>query len=229
MFDKIFRRVETKYVLDEEQYQKIMNKLSGYIEKDKYYYSTVGNLYFDTDNNDLIIKSIEKPEFKEKLRVRCYGVPTMDSDIFFELKNKYKGIVGKRRNVMSLRDFYNFLETSEYNSNDQIMRELVYHLNYYKAYPKIYIAYDRYSYKGKDDENFRITFDSNLRSRRDDLRLESGSDGELYFDTPHYIMEVKALGSMPLWFTKILSEEKIYKKSFSKYGNIYMKECGVKC
>ena len=229
MFDKIFRRVETKYVLDESQYQIIMNRISNYVEKDKYYYSTVGNLYFDTDNNDLIIKSIEKPDFKEKLRVRCYGVPDLDSDVFFELKNKYKGIVGKRRNVMSLRDFYKFLETGEYNSNDQIMKELVYHLNYYKAYPKIYIAYDRYSYMGRDDENFRITFDSNLRSRRDDLRLDSGSDGELYVDSPHYIMEVKALGSMPLWFTKILSEEKIYKQSFSKYGNIYMKECGVKC
>ena len=229
MFDKILRRVETKYVLDEEQYKKILGKLSSYIEKDKYYYSTIGNLYFDTDNDDLINKSIENPEFKEKLRVRCYEVPNMDSDIFFELKNKYKGIVGKRRDVMTLREFYNFLETGEYNSNDQIMKELVYHLNLYKAYPKIYIAYDRYSYKGKDDENFRITFDSNLRSRRDDLRLELGCDGELYFDTPHYIMEVKALGSMPLWFTKILSEEKIYKQSFSKYGNIYKKECGVKC
>lgn len=229
MYDKIFRRVEIKYVLDEEQYQRIQTKISSFVEKDKYYYSTIGNLYFDTANDDLILKSIEKPEFKEKLRVRCYGVPDENSEVFFELKNKYKGIVGKRRNVMTLKDFYKYLETGAYDENDQIMKELVYHVNYYKAYPKIYIAYDRYSYKGKNDENFRITFDSNLRSRRDDLRLDYGSDGELYFDTPHYIMEVKSLGSMPLWFTKILSEEKIYKVSFSKYGDIYKKECGVKC
>lgn len=229
MFDKIFRRVEIKYILDDKEYNTIIDRLSSYIEKDKYYYSTIGNLYFDTDDDDLIIKSIEKPEFKEKIRVRCYGVSNEDSEIFFELKNKYKGIVGKRRYIMSLKEFYNFLDTGEYNQNDQIMNEIVYHLNYYKAYPKIYIAYDRYSYKGIDDDNFRITFDSNLRSRRDNLKLEYGSDGELYFDNPHYIMEVKTLGSMPLWFTRILSEEKIYNKSFSKYGNIYKKEHGVKC
>lgn len=226
---EIFRRVEKKYLLDEEQYNRLFNRLSDYIEKDKYFESHIGNLYFDTDNNDLIVKSIEKPLFKEKVRARCYGLPNLDDEVFFEIKNKYKGVVGKRRITMKLKDFYNYLDTGSYDDSSQIMKEIDYHLKYYNIKPKIYITYDRHSYKAKDNQYIRITFDSNLRSRRDNLRFELGRDGVYYFDNPHYIMEIKTLGALPLWLTRILNEEKIYPYSFSKYGNIYKKECGVKC
>lgn len=227
MYDKIFKRVEIKYLLDEEEKNKLFNRINSYLEKDEYYKSTIGNIYFDNKDNDLIVTSLEKPLFKEKIRVRTYKTPNLNDDVFFEIKNKYNGIVGKRILKMSLKEYYNFLENEE--SDNQILKEIKYQIDYYKLTPKIYIAYDRYSYKGKEDNNLRITFDSNLRSRRDDLKLESGDYGILYFDKPHYIMEIKTLETLPMWLVKILSELKIYPKSFSKYGSIYKKECDNKC
>lgn len=229
MYSKNFKRIEKKYLLTEEEKNEILKRISPYIEKDKYHETTIGNIYFDTEHNDLIIHSIDKPLFKEKIRVRCYGTPTLDDEVFLELKSKYMGVVGKRRVKLTLRELYDFIDNDKYDKNNQIMKEIAYHYKHYQVYPKIYVAYDRKSYKGIEDEGLRITFDSNLRSRRKDLKLESGDYGEEYFETPKYIMEIKTLGSLPLWFIKILTELKIYPKSFSKYGNIYKKESGVKC
>ena len=103
---EIFRRVEQKYLLSKEQYIKLMDRISSHVEKDKYYKSTICNVYFDTTNSDLIVTSLEKPLYKEKVRLRSYGVPTIDSTVFLEIKSKYKGIVGKRRVSFKLKDFY---------------------------------------------------------------------------------------------------------------------------
>lgn len=224
-----FRRIEQKYLLNEEEKNNLFNIINNYLEKDTYYQSTIENIYFDTKNNDLIIKSIEKPLFKEKVRLRSYNIPNNNDYVFLEIKNKYKGVVGKRRIKITLEDYYKFINNSEFDKNNQIAKEIDYHIKYYNLYPKIFIAYDRLSFKGKKDNNLRITLDSNLRYRYKNLKLEQGSDGKKYFDNPHYIMEIKTLGSLPLWLTNILSELKIYPKSFSKYGNIYKKESGVKC
>ena len=230
MYNKIFKRVEIKYLLNEDEKNKLFASISPYLEEDEYFESTIGNIYFDNFNNDLIVTSMEKPRFKEKVRVRSYKTPKDNTDeVFLEIKNKFNGIVGKRRIKMKLNDYYKLINGEEINDNSQIVKEIKYHLDYYDLQPKIYIAYDRLSYKGVLDNNLRITFDSNLRSRRNDLKLESGSYGEYYFDSPHYIMEIKTLDSLPLWLTKILSELKIYPKSFSKYGSIYQKESEVKC
>ena len=228
MYDKIFKRVEIKYLLDEEKMNELIKRIKPYLEKDKYFKSEISNIYFDNKENELIYTSLDKPLFKEKVRVRTYATPAKDDDVFLEIKNKYNGVVGKRRIKISLNDYYAFISNKSKIDN-QILKEIKYHLDYYHLEPKIFIAYDRISYRGIDDNEFRITFDSNLRSRRDDLRLELGSYGKLYFDKPHYIMEVKTLSTLPLWFTKILSELKIYPKSFSKYGSIYKKESEAKC
>ncbi|MBR3524022.1 MAG: polyphosphate polymerase domain-containing protein [Bacilli bacterium] len=223
MYDKIFKRVEIKYLLDEYEMNKLIERIKPYLEEDKYFKSEIANIYFDNKDNELIYTSLDKPIFKEKVRVRTYTTPKENDDVFLEIKNKYNGVVGKRRIKISLNDYYAFLN-NESKIDNQILKEIKYHLDYYHLEPKIFIAYDRLSYRGIDDNEFRITFDSNLRSRRDDLRLESGSYGNLYFDEPHYIMEVKTLSTLPLWFTKVLAELKIYPKSFSKYGSIYKKE-----
>lgn len=220
--NKIFRRIETKYLLNKKQYDKLMKKLDNYLVKDKYYKSTICNIYFDTDNYDLIINSINKPEYKEKVRIRSYNIPNLDDTIFLELKKKYKGIVGKRRIKIKLKDFYEYLKTGILNSKDtQIKSEIEYAFKTYNLKPKLYLAYDRLSYCDKENADFRITFDRNLRSRDEDLNLELGDSGKLYFNEDIYIMETKVLGSYPLWFTHILSSLKIYPISFSKYGSIY--------
>ena len=224
MYENIFKRVEQKYVLTEQEYKLLFKKINKHLKKDKYFKSTICNIYFDTINNDLIINSLEKPIFKEKIRLRSYQVPNINDDVFLEIKEKYNVIVGKRRIKIKLKDFYTYLETNNYDKDNQIMNEINYYFKYYDLKPAIYIAYDRLSYCGVDDNSLRITIDSNLRSRNSDLNLELGDAGKCYFKDKNYIMEIKTLGSMPLWLVRSLSELKIYPTSFSKYGSIYQKE-----
>ncbi|MGN1311682.1 MAG: polyphosphate polymerase domain-containing protein [Bacilli bacterium] len=223
MYDNVFERIEQKYLISKKEKDELFKKINNYIEEDKYFDTTICNIYFDTENNDLIINSIEKPIYKDKIRLRSYGVPGLNSSVFLEIKNKYKHIVGKRRIKLTLNEFYDYVDNGIYDKNNQIMRELDYYIKYYKLVPKIFIAYDRKSYISKGN-NIRMTIDSNLRSRRNNLKLELGDDGTKYFSDDTYILEIKALGSMPLWLVKTLSELKIYPSSFSKYGSIYRKE-----
>ena len=221
----VFKRVEKKYLLSEDLYQKLFEKINNYITVDTYDFSTICNIYFDTDDYLLVNRSIEKPIYKEKVRLRSYGVPKKNSKVFLEIKKKYKGVVGKRRVSAPLKEFYTYFDTGKYpNVDTQIMNEINYCFKFYNLKPKVFLAYDRYSYKGKDDSNFRITFDKNIRSRTDNLYLENGDNGILLLDKNCYIMEVKTLGAYPLWFAQILSELNIYPTSFSKYGNVYKKQ-----
>lgn len=224
MYDKLFKRVETKYLLTKEEQQNLMLRLKPYIQKDKYYKSTIGNLYFDNQNDDLIINSLDKPIFKEKIRLRTYG---NKNEVFLEIKNKYDGVVRKRRIKLSLNDYYHFLNDPSFKINNQILKEIKYQIDYYKLYPKIYISYDRLSYQGVSDNTLRITFDTNLKSRRDNLEIEE-SGGNSFLNN-YYIMEIKVRDALPLWLVNILSDLKIYPHSFSKYGSIYKKECEEKC
>ncbi len=225
MYGKIFRRIEEKYIITKEQYEELLKRIENHIEKDEYYESTICNVYFDNDKNDLIIRSIEKPPYKMKIRLRSYGIPRKRDDVFLEVKLKHKDIVGKRRVKLKLSDFYNYLNKGIYDSSNQIMKELDYFFRYYQLQPSYYLAYDRKSYKGKEEEELRITFDSNLRSRKEDLRLELGDAGKKYFKEERYIMEIKTLDAIPLWLVRNLSELKIFPISFSKIGSIYRKDC----
>lgn len=225
MNEYIFKRVEKKYLLSKELKDEFLKRVGERIENDKYFFSTISNIYFDTFRNDLIINSIEKPIFKEKIRLRSYNNSTIQDEVYLEVKTKYKGIVGKRRVKLVLKDFYEYLDSGKY-IDSQIMRELDYYFKYYKLKPSIFIGYDRFSYKSKDDETLRITIDSNLRSRRDNLRLDRVGDTKNYFDEDTYIMEIKTLNAMPLWLSKTLSDLSIFPVSFSKYGSIYSKEMG---
>lgn len=224
MYQNIFKRVEEKYMLTKEQYIKLFERIEKEIEKDKYFETTICNIYFDNAENQLIIDSMEKPIYKHKVRLRSYGVPTIDDDVFFEIKFKHKKVVGKRRIKIKLRTFNKYLTEGKYDKNKQIMKEIDYLFKLYNLKPAYFIAYDRKSYKGKDNENLRITIDTGLRSRTEDLNLELGDKGKYYFSEEKYIMEIKTLGAMPLWLVRSLSELNIYPVSFSKYGSIYKKD-----
>jgi len=222
----IFDRVEKKYVISETQYKELIERLKGKMQLDKYGFSTICNIYFDTNNYELIRTSLDKPVYKEKIRLRSYGVPTLESKVFLEIKKKYKGVVNKRRIEMTLQEAYDYIDRGIIKEDTQIMREIDYCFKRYDLKPAIYLAYDRYAYQGLEDPEFRVTFDFNIRSRDNDLRLEKGDYGDLLSDEPIYVMEVKTLGSIPMWFVKILSELQIYPHSFSKYGEIYKEKIG---
>lgn len=224
MYDNVFKRVEEKYLLTKDEYIKLFDIIKDNIENDKYFETKICNIYFDNDNNDLIVNSMEKPMYKHKVRLRSYGVPTLEDDVFLELKFKYKNTVGKRRIKLTLKEFNDYINKREYDKSNQIFKEIDYLFNLYNLKPAYFIGYDRKSYRGILNKNLRITFDTNLRSRKDNLSLELGDDGKKYFDEEVYLMEVKALGAMPLWLVRSLSSLNIYPVSFSKYGSIYRRD-----
>lgn len=218
-----FNRREQKYVLTNEKYSLLLEKIKEFIVKDKYFKEIICNVYFDTENNDLIIKSIQKPIYKEKVRLRSYGVPNDDSEVFLEIKKKFNGLVNKRRVSITYKQAKDYIE-NDINPlpNSQIMKEIDYIFKRGKLKPKISITYDRQSYLAKDDLSVRITFDKNIKSRTDNICLDALDDGNFLLDNG-YIMEVKSLNGMPFWLINALNELKIYPTSFSKYGKIYTK------
>lgn len=224
-----FEREEKKYMLSEKEYLILMKELNGYLTKDEYFKSNILNIYFDTENFDLIRKSIDKPVYKEKVRLRSYKVPSLEDKVFLEIKKKYKGVVTKRRISLKLKEFYDYYNNGIINKDSQIMKEIDYLFKYYKLVPKLFLAYNRESYKYKERLDVRITFDTNIRSRKEDLYLEMGDAGKLYFNEKVYLMEIKALNSLPISLTNILNKMKIYPVSFSKYGSIYIKESDKEC
>lgn len=225
MAQLIFRRTEIKYILTEAQIKSLMWLIEPYLKKDKYFKGTNCSIYFDSANRYLAIHSLEKPLYKEKVRLRSYGVPKLDDIVFLEIKKKYKGIGSKRRIPVKLSDFYNYQKTGKLDSESETIKaELDSCFNRYKLKPIMFLAYDRTSYCDKDDPTFRITFDRNVRSRSADLLLEKGDKGKKFFKNGEVVMEVKALNRFPFYFVHALSNLKIYPSSFSKYGRVTEKE-----
>ncbi len=93
----VFKRYELKYLLTAQQKQAVLDAMKGHMELDQYGRTSIRNIYFDTENYRLIRRSIEKPAYKEKLRLRSYRQASADSTVFVELKKKYNSIVYKRR------------------------------------------------------------------------------------------------------------------------------------
>ncbi len=214
-----FKRYEKKYMINEEQYHQIKECLKDYTLSDEYGSYTVCNLYFDTDNYEIIRHSIDKPVYKEKLRVRSYGIPGENDRIFLELKKKYKKEVFKRRIHLTVKEFEDYIYKGiKPDKSEQILAEIDYYINMYKPYPRIFIACEREALKGKEDKNLRITFDRDIRYRETSLSLQQGSGGTRIVDENMYLMEIKAEGAMPLWLSGILNSMCIYPRSFSKYG-----------
>ncbi|MBQ6380407.1 MAG: polyphosphate polymerase domain-containing protein [Clostridia bacterium] len=217
-----FKRYEKKFFLTPTQYKLFTIQMQPYVKADAHPQYTICNLYYDTDNYRLIRASIEKPVYKEKLRIRSYGVPTNDNKVFVELKKKYEGVVYKRRitTYPSLTEpLLRGMRTG--TENEQICKELSYFQSFYQTKPKVFIAYDRQAFQGIENPDLRITFDTNLRYRLDHLDLREGDFGEAILNTDNLLMEIKIPGTCPLWLTHILSELKITSTSFSKYGTCY--------
>lgn len=229
---EVFNRYEHKYLIDKKTYEKVISILDTRMvldlhnEKHKPY--TIANIYYDTDNDTLIRHSLSKPNYKEKLRLRSYGVPLSNSNVFLEIKKKYNGIVNKRRTMLKLNEAYHFTETGiipnykEY-MNMQVLNELSYFLKVYDLKPKVYISYARIAYFEKDNNDLRISFDTNILTRRYSLNLESGNFGIPLINNDLYLMEIKTALAKPLWLTNMLTELNIQRESFSKYGTEFKK------
>ena len=192
MAEGIFKRLEIKYLLSEDQYIKLRKRLAHYMQDDEYGLSTISSIYYDTDNYDVIRTSLEKPEYKEKLRLRVYGEVKPDSTAFLELKKKYDGVVYKRRITLKLNEALNYLNNGIYPSKDsQILREIDYFIKYYRPTKKTYIAYDRIAMYGLKDPDLRITFDKEIpegigKSDEKGIQQKDGCKG-CQAACPHYL------------------------------------------
>ena len=222
-YQSVFQRYEIKYLLTREQKARIVAAMMPYMAPDQYGRTTIRNVYFDTPNYRLIRHSMEKPVYKEKLRIRSYQQARPGSQVFVELKKKYKGIVYKRRLSLPEKDAVDWMAGSQPPSEDsQIRREIDYFLRYYGALrPTVFLSYERQAWYCRDGGDFRVTFDDNILCRRTDLSLESAVGGTPILDEGLVLMEIKCSGGIPLWMTALLREEKLYKTSFSKYGTAY--------
>lgn len=221
-YQNVFKRKEKKYLLTVQRYQTLLPLLREYMTVDEHGLHTICNLYFDTDRYDLIRHSIEKPVYKEKLRLRSYGVPGPGDRVFLELKKKLKGIVYKRRASLTMEEARRYLLHREQpRGESQILHEIDWFLQRYQPVPKIYIAYDRMALFGNEDKDLRVTFDQNILFRESLLDLSKESWGTPLLKTGSLLMEIKVPGAMPLWMSHILNELELFSTSFSKYGNIY--------
>ncbi len=228
-----FKRYEIKYMLTLEQKQKVVEAMSPYMKMDEYGRTTIRNLYYDTDSYRLIRQSIEKPTYKEKLRVRSYAKVEPGKKVFVELKKKYKHVVYKRRVSIPEAEAMDWLKRDEVAATElenrqqsyqdtQIEHEINYFLDYYKdLHPTVFLSYEREAYYALDGSDFRVTFDDNILVREDRLSLQEEVGGTPILEEGYVLMEIKCSGGIPLWMTHALSELHIYKSQFSKYGTAY--------
>ena len=215
---KIFSRMEKKYIITPEKKELLLSLMGGRLRPDPHGRSTISSLYLDIPDFRIIRRSLDREVYREKLRIRSYG----GEKVFFEIKKKYKGTVYKRRESMTYREAMEYVLGGGLPKTSQIMREIDYLIKFYNApRPVMLVSYERDAYFIADEDNLRITFDTDVRYRSYDLDLERGTFGKTITDADTVIMEIKTEGAMPLWLARILSETKTYPCRFSKYGRSY--------
>jgi len=217
-----FHRFEKKYMLSPWTYRRLRRLLSDEMAEDKYGLHTITSVYFDTDDYDIIRTSVQRPLYKEKLRLRWYGIPKPQEPVFLELKRKYHGMVYKRRVPVRRAAADQLLHADlPLLADGQITKEVDWFIRRYRPMPKLLLAYDREALQSKSDPGLRITFDHNIRWRSDDFALTNGSYGTPLLPEEKVLMEIKSGHNLPIWLTELLAAGKIYPSSFSKYGTWY--------
>ena len=217
-----FKRYEKKYMLTPQQLVQITAGIQAHMRPDEFGCYTICSLYYDTDSYQLLRTSLEKPVYKEKLRMRSYGVPGSQDKVFVELKKKFDRVVYKRRTVMTAADAVSYLQSGAVpEREDQICHEIDWFMHTYRPSPKVFIACDRTAFAGIEVPELRLTFDTNLRWRDRNLDLRAGDYGAPLLDPGQILMEIKIPGAAPVWLAQLLSRTGAFPTSFSKYGACY--------
>lgn len=221
MVSYVFQRYELKYLLSGAQAEAILREVTARLSPDAYGETTVQSLYYDTADDRIIRASLEKPIYKEKLRLRSYGLCPAGGTVFLEMKRKCGDVVYKRRLALSENEVADVLEGRVPDS--QIGREIAYFLSFYPDLrAKVLILSDRSAWLDPGSD-LRVTFDRNIRFRTDALDCRAALTGESLLPPGCVVMECKSGLSFPLWLTHLLCAENARKTSFSKYGAAYEK------
>ena len=220
----VMKRYEWKYILTAEQTAFFLERLEGHMVQDEYGLTTISSLYYDTPDWQLIRTSVEKPEFKEKIRLRAYGPVTDETPVYLELKRKAFGIVYKRRVQSTIPEVQAFFSGGDAFSGGQINKEITYFRDYYRdLVPTCMIICDRTAYY-EPDGDLRLTIDRNPRYRTEGLCFDLDQSGLPLLNPGETILEIKVQDMIPLWLVRILSEGRIRHGSISKYGEAYRHE-----
>lgn len=222
-YQSVFSRYELKYLLTQSQKQKVLAAMKPYMKLDAYGRTTIRNIYYDTPSYRLARQSLERPAYKEKLRLRSYEKADAFSPVFVELKKKYDGVVYKRRIALPEWEAMDWVSGAlPCLREEQIVREIDYFLSFYGPLePAVFLSYEREAYFATDGSDFRVTFDESILSRRQELSLRGEVWGVPLLRQGQTLMEIKCSGGVPMWMAAVLSGQKIYKTSFSKYGTAY--------
>ena len=224
-----FQRYEKKYLLSREKYLALWRELEAQVEPDIFFQSTVCSMYYDWADFRLIRHSLEKPVYKEKLRLRSYNVPGPEDQVFVELKKKFQGVVYKRRVALPAAEAEAWLAgRTPAPDQSQISREIDWFLKTNPVSPRVLIACDRRAYVAREDKELRVTFDSSIRWRETELSLTAGDQGQELLADGQVLMEIKLPEAAPLWLAGLLSRLEIFPQGFSKYGQCYEKELAEK-
>ncbi|MCR5676313.1 MAG: polyphosphate polymerase domain-containing protein [Lachnospiraceae bacterium] len=234
-YQSTFQRIEIKYLLSDIQYRALRARLRDIAEVDAYGRTSILNIYYDTPDDTLIRRSLEKPVYKEKLRLRTYGTPSDRSPAFVEIKKKYNGVVYKRRVSLPYDEACEFLNGKQLNGrqladtrglNAQIIGEIEYFKDFYKKLaPAMVISYDRIAMAGIGDKGLRLTFDDHIRYRTGSMDLRAGNGGRELLSPGQHLLELKVDGAIPLELAHIFADLHIVPCSFSKYGRGYEDRC----
>ena len=224
----VMQRFELKYILNPAQEASLKRAMAERMHPDMFGLTSIASLYYDTPDYRLVRSSMERPAFKEKMRLRSYGIATPSSPVFLELKRKAHGIVYKRRVQSTIPLVQNFFDVGgDICAGSQINREIAYFRDYYRSLiPACLIIYDRDAYL-QPNGDLRLTIDYNPRYRLEHLDLTNSMDGVSLLPEGHAILEVKVQQAVPLWLSKILDEGQIRKTSFSKYGEAYRQQLAM--
>lgn len=225
-YQAVFKRKEVKYLLTEAQLAALRPALETHMELDAFAHSSISNLYYDTPDFRMLRRSLEKPAYKEKLRLRGYGLPDEETQVFPEIKKKARGIVYKRRVRMPYGDAIHYLSRRRPGGDGQIFQELNWMLLAYgNLAPRIFLSYERDSWNGREDPSLRLTLDRDILWRTEALDLRRGAWGEPLLEPGQVLMEVKITNAAPLWLAEALSENGIFPISFSKCGRAFEALC----
>lgn len=237
-----FARKEKKYLLSPTQFDSLMGEIGDRLEEEPFGRSKVSSLYYDTPSFELIGRSLEKPLYKEKLRIRAYGEYDPAAAVFVELKKKFKGIVYKRRVQMSERAAYLFMGGRPYGqvcrayplgegertscvsaqAEEQIAREVEACIHRHPGLvPSMMVVVDRLPLHTVDGSDVRITFDIDARYRCEGLAFSQRLAGDPIFPGGEVVMEVKCQAAYPLWLVRALDRVEAYCRPCSKYGTAY--------
>jgi len=222
MYEATMMRVEHKFPMNRAQAQEFLRRAMPHLVKDRYPEYDLHNIYYDTSDNALIINCLGHPQYKEKLRLRTYGEPDESTPCFLEIKKKFKSTGVKRRIAIREQEAYAYLnEGKELSDDSQIAGEIDYLVKSRKLSEKMFIAYHRMAFSGIEEKDLRITFDTDICYRLDHLSLHKTGEEKMITDADDVLMEIKVSDRYPMWLTQILTDLKLFRRSFSKYGTIY--------